>query len=1196
MMKNNCYFVCLLLYALWGGKGLIAQQGPIKFEEPQFPSPNAAALGEYGDFPVSYHTGVPNISIPIYTVTEGSLQVPISLSYHSSGIQVDEVASWVGLGWSLNAGGVITRMINGTPDEGGFLNELPYPRVAVESQSGWMNTYGLHPSMWECGSRPQSVSDYKRGYVADNHYNSFDQWNIRDIPTCVEWMFDANEGYIDTQPDIFNFNFNGYSGKFIFHKGKPMIIGESDVRIEPAADLSSWVITTTDGTKYYFGGRDATEHTHSYSAAYGIVPQNRRSTSYYLTKIESVNGTHFIEFSYESENFLTSGVTGHMRSVNCAGAQSMDKLLPTGNIKRGDLVSGSAYAGVSIHSQATVGKRLSRITTSSGKLEVQFIANHVRQDLLKVGTAGEANVEAKALDEIRISEGRAERSFMVNHGYFDCKVYGPGFGRADEQRKLKLISIRQKVANETLSPYIFEYDESELIPQKNSLGRDHWGYYNGNDHALGLIPENATCPCGDSSATLYAADTSYVNVQVGTTGVTRDPDSVKMQVGILKRIIFPTKGYTDFIYSPHMFEGKVVGGLRIRKIISNPNDGNPALEKNFVYEDAKLFAGYPNGNSYIYTSNSHFGYNPPTPHNEIPATDYIAMGNPRSAMRTAQGYHIGYGKVSVRTVGNGSHVYYYHNPDIQADGASGGYGNFPSIPAENDLLGGTLVKEEIRDETGMLLVKKELEYEIVDLGLVYGYVPFTYDAGFQVNGIAGAPDIPLTKPNYRKYTWKAGIVRLKEESAFQDGVETVRTIEYTSPKNHNAPISETVVNSDQSVMKTEYQYFSDAGVDFSSLPDISDNCLQIYYQQVGILRNEYQTQQIGKAQFTYSMDFYVNEYISCLGLEWTNYDAAKNAVINSVVGTDPAIAEMVRRNIIVPLEVRQLKDGALVGASKQKYILQNFPSGTHILPAEYYVADVSTPGNFSWRRTHQVSFDELDHIQEVEAENSQKVTYLWFTPATSISTQTLGLPLAKVINASNDQVAYTSFEAPKDGSVSGTDILEDGAWEIVRTAAAGWVSHDPTLIQSGINGFHLANKGAGNERYVRKRNLPAGKYKVSFWHKGDPVNVSATGQSPKYTSAHNGLEMQYQEFEVQIAAGGTVEVSCSQNAYIDELRLYPMGAQMTTYCYDEALRYHTVTDPNNRSAYYKYDAFGRLLYVQDQDRNYVQSYEYHYQN
>ncbi|MEL6607179.1 MAG: hypothetical protein AAFP88_02945, partial [Bacteroidota bacterium] len=201
-----------------------------------------------------------------------------------------------------------------------------------------------------------------------------------------------------------------------------------------------------------------------------------------------------------------------------------------------------------------------------------------------------------------------------------------------------------------------------------------------------------------------------------------------------------------------------------------------------------------------------------------------------------------------------------------------------------------------------------------------------------------------------------------------------------------------------------------------------------------------------------------------------------------------------------------------------------------------------------------------------------------------------------VINASNDQVAYTSFEAPKDGSVSGTDILEDGAWEIVRTAAAGWVSHDPTLIQSGINGFHVANKGAGNERYVRKRNLPAGKYKVSFWHKGDPVNVSATGQSPKYTSAHNGLEMQYQEFEVQIAAGGTVEVSCSQNAYIDELRLYPMGAQMTTYCYDEALRYHTVTDPNNRSAYYKYDAFGRLLYVQDQDRNYVQSYEYHYQN
>ena len=61
------------------------------------PSANAASLGKYGDIPVSYHTGVPGISIPIYTVKQGNLSLPVTLSYHSSGIKVDELASWVGL-------------------------------------------------------------------------------------------------------------------------------------------------------------------------------------------------------------------------------------------------------------------------------------------------------------------------------------------------------------------------------------------------------------------------------------------------------------------------------------------------------------------------------------------------------------------------------------------------------------------------------------------------------------------------------------------------------------------------------------------------------------------------------------------------------------------------------------------------------------------------------------------------------------------------------------------------------------------------------------------------------------------------------------------------------------------------------------------------------------------------------------------
>src|SRR5882757_10686882 len=66
------------------------------------PSPNASSLGKYADWPVNEYTGVPNINIPLYELKGRSISVPVSLSYHASGIKVGEVAPSVGLGWSLN--------------------------------------------------------------------------------------------------------------------------------------------------------------------------------------------------------------------------------------------------------------------------------------------------------------------------------------------------------------------------------------------------------------------------------------------------------------------------------------------------------------------------------------------------------------------------------------------------------------------------------------------------------------------------------------------------------------------------------------------------------------------------------------------------------------------------------------------------------------------------------------------------------------------------------------------------------------------------------------------------------------------------------------------------------------------------------------------------------------------------------------
>src|ERR1700722_14091171 len=81
-----------------------AQDGPVNMLTPE-----AAAFTKYGNIPVSTYTGTANVSVPLYTIQEGDINLPISVNYHTGGIKVQEEATWVGLGWSLDAGGQITR-------------------------------------------------------------------------------------------------------------------------------------------------------------------------------------------------------------------------------------------------------------------------------------------------------------------------------------------------------------------------------------------------------------------------------------------------------------------------------------------------------------------------------------------------------------------------------------------------------------------------------------------------------------------------------------------------------------------------------------------------------------------------------------------------------------------------------------------------------------------------------------------------------------------------------------------------------------------------------------------------------------------------------------------------------------------------------------------------------------------------------
>ena len=92
------------------------------------PSPEAYSMMQYEEIPVSLYTGIPDISVPLYNIRSNDWTLPIALSYHASGIKISQEASWVGLGWNLQAGGMISRSIRGKDDLNQFLTDTnPVP-------------------------------------------------------------------------------------------------------------------------------------------------------------------------------------------------------------------------------------------------------------------------------------------------------------------------------------------------------------------------------------------------------------------------------------------------------------------------------------------------------------------------------------------------------------------------------------------------------------------------------------------------------------------------------------------------------------------------------------------------------------------------------------------------------------------------------------------------------------------------------------------------------------------------------------------------------------------------------------------------------------------------------------------------------------------------------------------------------------
>jgi hypothetical protein len=216
-------------------------------------SPEASSFSKYGNYQVNLFTGLPEISIPLYEIKVGELTVPISINYHASGIKVNDQGSWVGTGWSLSAGGSVSRKIMGLPDD---------------QQGNYLS--GLKPV------RDASTLDLKTD--ADLYY-------VRNVL----------QGTIDAEPDIFSYNFPGKSGQFIFNQAnsyKPIMIPYDPITI---AFNGAFNIKNESGTTFQF-------YDGEYSQFYDVGKTIQGMSSWVLTKMISANNQDVINFSYSTRS------------------------------------------------------------------------------------------------------------------------------------------------------------------------------------------------------------------------------------------------------------------------------------------------------------------------------------------------------------------------------------------------------------------------------------------------------------------------------------------------------------------------------------------------------------------------------------------------------------------------------------------------------------------------------------------------------------------------------------------------------------------------------------------------------------------------------------------------------------------------------------------------------------------------------
>lgn len=1181
MNRNFRSIVVLLLFILINSFvfNAYSQQAPYETDKVIYPSPTASSLGKFGNDPVSYYNGTPNISVPLYKVKTQNHSFPISMHYDPSGIKASQEASWVGLGWALKAGGIITRTVRQFDD--------------FKPVKGYYYSDTLPPSN------------------PDNSYKVHSEWVV-DMG-YFNTVYDNN---IDAEPDIFSYDFNGYSGRFVLGKkqngNKVYLDQKNNLKIEYLDVQGKWVITDGNGYKYFFNTQEWV-HNYSYNGSYELANLNGIDSAFHKDLDSSPTTAWYLDsiVAPNSEAIVFTYANGKSLSI----INKSERLFKLNNLilYDEDCPPGLPYIYVNEHKYGASIQEihdiyLKKITFANGSIDFNVSS---RNDIPYLNL-NDTLITPSKLDNIVINDGNGQQVKKIDFLY-------SYFNQANTNGRLKLDAIREEgSAGVFKPPYQFSYKNSGSLPDKYTKSIDHWGFYNGRANYT-LLPK-----------------TLIANSGLSFSGADREPDETEGYAlnGVLSTIIYPTGGKTEFEFELNEYanlkdEQQYILVNRSAQVSSNPADPlNEKMTASFVVAADPLLPGADipvtmsctftkvdnNVGSPIFTYSNMWFVKPDNSTQAVyDCTSDSDPSNNESNSSVSQ-FKPGNYKMQIQRVQGWSTSMTAYWQERQLINQRKGAGIRIKSISDFNAIGEKSIRRFVYNtdtgqSTGVLYRFPRYTYQYTVDGLTvgigiahYDMCRYKADCYYVQSNMGDEIGLSSSKVNvgYSKVTELSGengengkteyyfhnVDDILDTTAFMPIISDPKNGKLDSVKVYNSlgnivtKINSTYVIKERDKLKglklmkvpgpDPYSFGLKFYDNFSDWV-VKDSEKETIYNGGNILVNHknyyYDNNTHREITKEILFDSEGNELV-------TNYKRAGDYNLTSTA----SIAEMMKNDhFIAPVIEQQslVKKNSLLKLIKGDYLhYQQY--NNNYKPSVFYRIETPVPlidlTESSFSSGGQVVIHP-NYEADMHFDYSVLGNILWKQKFTEPGTSYIWdykdqYPIAEVINSDQENAAYTSFEADGQGNwtFSGTPILE---------------ATSPT----GRRAYNLSN---GN---LTKPVTNTGSYVVSYWRPSSLPALTIPGTQTGYPitgQTFNGWK--YHEHKVT----GVSSMVLSASGLIDEVRLYPFKAQMTTYTYDPLVGMTSRTDAKGMTTYYEYDGFQRLKNIKDRNGNILKNFCYNY--